>query len=484
MNKNTKAKKTGMSRRAAASGFSAVICIVALAAVIVLNVVIGSLPETLTKYDVSSQRLYEISEQTEAILSGLKTDVTIYHIVTPGSEDATIAGLINRYTAMSDRVTLKKIDPVKNPYFASQYTDTALNENSLIVVSGERSKAVDYYDIYQQSYAADYAYTYDPNSVTTDFCGESEITSAIDFVTNDNLPKLYVLTGHGEQVMSETLSAAITRDNMQLVDLNLLTAEAVPEDAGCVVIIAPGVDISAIELERLRAYMEGGGDLLLISDYAGGELANLYALMDDYGVAPVDGYVFEADPDHYISGYPYHTLPEVISTAITDPLLESGYNVLLTLPQGIEQTRQIDGVYVTTLLQSSEAAYTKETTVEALNSGLAESTEKDASSKSGPFNLAVAINSAKGNVVWFTTPYIIDDFNEQVGYAADQDLVINALGFLTDRPESVSIRGKSLTTDALPMEATDFYAILAGCAVILVLVLAVGIVVVVRRRRH
>ena len=132
-----------------------------------------------------------------------------------------------------------------------------MTSNSLIVTCGDRSKIVDYNDIYESS--VDYTtYSY----TTTGFDGEGQITSAISYVTSENLPVLYTLDGHGEKALDPTIQEDIEKANIEIRTLNLLTEETVPEDAACLLINSPASDIS----EECSPYLSGkwrkGNDLL------------------------------------------------------------------------------------------------------------------------------------------------------------------------------------------------------------------------------
>ena len=107
--------------------------------------------------------------------------------------------------------------------------------NSLIVESSERSRYISYNDIYVQE-ADVYSYTY-----TTSFDGEGAITSAIDYVVTEDLPQLYVLEGHGEEELPSTFKDQVEKENIEVTTFSLLTVEAVPEDADCVMIYPPQV---------------------------------------------------------------------------------------------------------------------------------------------------------------------------------------------------------------------------------------------------
>ena len=54
------------------------------------------------------------------------------------------------------------------------------------------------------------------SSHTTGFDGEGQITSAIGYVTSEDLPILYTLEGHGEKEMDSTIKEDIEKANMDI----------------------------------------------------------------------------------------------------------------------------------------------------------------------------------------------------------------------------------------------------------------------------
>lgn len=113
--------------------------------------IIGSLPSKYTEFDVSSQKLYSIGDETKSYLKKLDKDITIYQVVQSGSEDETLKKLLEKYAEESSHIKVETKDPVVNPKFTSQYTNDEVSANSLIVVCGDRSKVVSYDTIYQSS---------------------------------------------------------------------------------------------------------------------------------------------------------------------------------------------------------------------------------------------------------------------------------------------------------------------------------------------
>ena len=129
--------------------YSMGITAIVIAVLVVINLIVGQIPEKYTQVDVSTQKLYTISDTTVKYLKDMNTDVTIYHIVQSGKEDSVLEKMLIRYEEESKHIKVEKKDPVLYPNFTSQYTSDDVADNSLIVVAGEKSKVISYSDLYE-----------------------------------------------------------------------------------------------------------------------------------------------------------------------------------------------------------------------------------------------------------------------------------------------------------------------------------------------
>lgn len=111
--------------------------------------------------------------------------------------------------------------------FASNYGETSIASNSLIVESEKRHKVVSYNDIY----VVDYSSYYSTGTTEENFDGEGQLTSAIAYVTSETLPMVYSITGHGESSLGTVASDVALKQNVEVKDLNLLSEGAVPRQA-------------------------------------------------------------------------------------------------------------------------------------------------------------------------------------------------------------------------------------------------------------
>ncbi len=454
--------------------YSLIITAVLLAILIVVNIFAATIPTTFTKFDISSSKLYSITSNTKAVVNNLKQDVTIYWIVQADQEDTIIENLLGKYDGLSSHIDVVKKNPDVFPTFAEAYTDEEVLNNSLVVESGERYRFISYEDIYE--YEEDYySYSY----TITGFDGEGAITSAIDYVVSEELPKVYVLEGHGEGDLPTTFSDSMEKENIEGETLSLLTVDEIPEDADAIMIYAPQSDISENEKTMLTDYADNGGKLLVIAGPVGdAELTNLNGLLSEYGVTVETGIVVEGNRNNYAFGYPYILMPTMQSHAITDPLIEDRYYPIVPLAQGMTITDTSGAV--TELMATSSDAFSKVAGFEL------DTYDKEDGDIDGPFSVAVSIETdGAGQIVWFSATDFLDDMYNSYSSGANVNLVMNAVSSLIGEREAISIRVKSIDYNYLTIsEETSSSLKLLMIGVFPLAYLGIGICVIVSKRRR
>ena len=450
--------------------YSLVISAVVLAILVVVNVLVSVLPKNLTKYDISSSRLYSVTSSTKVVVNALQKDVTIYWIVQAEKEDDVIENLLEKYDSLSSHISVVKKNPDIYPAFAAQYTDESVQNNSLVVECGTKSRFIGYDDIYLSD--VDYT-TY---SEVYSFDGEGAITSAIDYVTSDTLPVVYQLEGHGEQELPSFFADQIAKENMELQQFSLLNEDEIPEDAACLLIYAPESDISEEEASILSEYLQNGGKIFVIAGPTeDGILTNLTALLQPYGVTAAEGIVIESDRNYYAFQMPYILLPDIQADDLTDPLIEAHYYILIPMAAGLQNTGSGS---VTELLTSSETAYSK-------SAGYSISTyEKEDGDMDGPFSLAVkASDPGGGELIFVSSSGLLDETINAYSSGANLDFCMNALSSLVGENEAVAIRQKSLSYNYLTISdsvSTMLKAVMIG--VIPAAFVLIGAAVLIGRR--
>jgi ABC-2 type transport system permease protein len=486
-----------MKRQIKKGTFTMLVLLIVIAAVIGANIGVSKLPSSWTKKDMTGDEVYSLSNQSEKIAKAIDQDVTMYLLAPNGSEDTALWEYLKRYADLNSKISIEQIDTDLYPNFASQYTEDEVTANSVIVVSGERSRYVDNGDIYTEEYDyTTYYQTYDQDDiiVTSTFDGEQQLTSALHYVTTEDLPKLYILKGHGEGSLSDystSLEASITADNIETDGLNLISTGEVPEDADCILILDPATDLSDDEVTMLTAYIDAGGKLMVLWGFTDTELPNFKKVLAEFNVETVDGIVIEGNSSNYYQ-YPSFLMPEMEYHTITYPISSANYSVMLPNCQGIQVIDEEDtDCTVSSILTTSEDAFSK---VDGYN---ITTYEKEKNDIDGPFSLGVAVTKTlttdtdadaetetdtasedSAQLVYISSVYFISDEFNQLVSGANADLFLNSVEWLCQQDETISLRSKDIreNTFVAAESVETFYKVLFMVIIPVGILVAGGII--------
>jgi ABC-2 type transport system permease protein len=466
--------------------YSAVISVIVIAVIVIINLALNAVSTKYTMIDVSSQKLYTIGDDTKDVLKKLDQDVTIYYLTDDSDEDATITMLLDNYAANSKHITIEKKDPAVYPGFASQYTDDSLTTNSLIVVSGDKSKCLDYQnDLYisELDYTT-YEYT------NTGFDGEGCVTAAITYVTSDETPVIYNITGHDEASIDSTLQKDIEKLNLQIEDLTLLTEDGIPDDAAGIIISAPASDFSSDDVEKVEKYMDAGGHALIFTNYTDADMKNFKELLKYYNMELADGVVMEGDSSHYTSQNPMYLVPEVsTSSNLTQSVTDSNGLVFSPISQGLTKIDEDSDVSVEYLLTTSDSSYSK-TDVQGMETYAKEDGDVD-----GPFAVGASVYKTIGDddtdgtvqmrmAVFTSASFAMSSADEMVS-GSNFKLITDTISWLTNVDETSSIASKSIDISYLTVSAAKVlrWSVILVAVVPIVILLFGGVVWFVRRKK-
>lgn len=469
------------NKRLINGSYSMIITIIVIAAAVILNLIVNSLPAKLMQKDFSSARLYTLTDTTVKYLETLDKDVELYYICEGGKEDDTISKLLDRYDDESARVSVKQIDPALYPGFTSQYTDESVANNSVIAVCGDRSKVVSE----EFMYITEFNYeTYE--DVKTGFDGEGMITSAIDYVTSDNIPVMYVLNGNGELEIPQEFKTVIAKNNVDIAELNLLTTDSVPSDAAGIIINAPVRDYTQDEASRIISYLENGGKAVIFSNYSADAMPGLDSILENYGVKRDSGIVLEGDADHYIS-YQYSVIPVVDYSEVTERVYTDTY-LVAPMAQPIKSTDVFrSSIEQTPLLETTASAYEK---IDVQNMT---TSEKESGDADGPFVVGMLITEDINNdtqpetkIAYYSTGYIMDaDYNRTVS-GGNEKLIGDTVRYLCSAGEiSSAVPAKTLIVDYLTITdaAANLWTVICVFIIPAAFLVAGGVIWLRRRKR-
>ncbi|MBO4832385.1 MAG: GldG family protein [Oscillospiraceae bacterium] len=275
---------------------------VVIAIVIIFSLFLRQLPSNILEYDISSNKLYEVSDVTKEFIGQLQDDIEITVIQDATQIDERLVKFLDRYEKLSDKLKITYVDPIENP----SVLDTMETDTDTVVVqdmnNGRRNIInINGFDTYEESiFGYDYMYynyyqTYKLNS----FDADGQITSAINAVINERTQMIYYLTGHGESDMNATVEASIYKVGYKTQTVNLLKDGGMPDDCDLLIINIPTSDLADDEYNMIIEYMNGGGKALLVID--DNKLTNFATLMADFGLKINDGML--GDKSNYYTSY-------------------------------------------------------------------------------------------------------------------------------------------------------------------------------------
>ncbi len=320
-----------------------------LGIIIVVNLIAGQLPENIREIDISDNKIYEITDTSRQILKKLDSKVLVKVFAEKDSTDERIRTFIGKYAALSNKIEVEWIDPVLHP---AELTENNVEANTVLVSCEDTGKSTTF--TFDDIIVIDeYSYYMTGNISESEFDGEGQLTSAVNYVTSDAAKQIYYTSGHGENTFSTTVADLLDKNNMQTEELNLLMAEKIPDDCELLFLYAPARDITEDEKEMLEEYLAAGGKVFVILGEA--ETPNLSSILTEYGIEPEQGYI--ADMQRNYQGNYYYIFPELGNvTEMTEGLASD--MVLLINAHGLNVTEPArDTVNVSSFMETSENSY-------------------------------------------------------------------------------------------------------------------------------
>lgn len=467
--------------------------IVTLAVLVFLYLLSDLLP---WRADLTSSRLYSLSDQTRSLVRQVTNDMQVYMFWDKSYMSGELVyhvydyqkNLLRRYTDQNKRLKLEEIDPVMDTEKAEKYK---IEDPGTVVFEyqGNRVK-VPFKDIFEI------------NEGTGDviYKGEIAYTSALKTLLVSKPKVAYILRGHEEispaakhEYGHSRIFDLMQDDNIRIQPLDLIKLKEVPRDAGVVIIGAPTKPIVPQDLDKLKLYLDQGGSVLVLLDYRTDILVN--DVLKDMGLFFFPNLVVE---DEMYSDSPINLVPIVINYKdITAPLLKSSLDVYLPTASGIfllnEEDRRAGYNYIINpLLRSSEFSY-GEVNLEEIKKG---KIKKDAKDLNGPLypsyaarRLEISIytneEGVTTNISESRLAVIGDtDFinNQNFIKYGNSDYFMNTVNFLLRRDQNITTRPKiNVDTPILVSSRARRLYLILTLAVVLGY-FAAGLVIVLRRR--
>jgi ABC-type uncharacterized transport system involved in gliding motility auxiliary subunit len=454
-------------------GYASLVTLGVIAVLLLINLLFTRISPQV---DLTDNKRFSLSGETLQVIGAIKSPVTIYGLWRPGEENREVAEVLGLYLARSRMIRMDLVDPDKNPGFMARYDKNGEGiARGSVLVEGEKGfKIISPFDMYDSTGAA----------------VEKRLTAALLFAGSGETPAIYEISGHGEPALEDlNLKEAVEKENYSLLSLNLLQSE-IPADASAVILNCPRTDLSGGETEKLLAYLEKGGRLLLVMDIMTRELANLNDMLSSYGIRYNYGMVMETDPRRRIGDNPFFIFPGMTDHPIVSPLAEKQTPVIFPNSIGIsELDAKRRTLKISPFLTASAQSFLRR---DLTNSNPAAGSEDDP----GPITLAAAVEDPEYPAENEKQARIVALGSGSLGYSqrgslnfyqqspGNLDLFLNSLTWLEDRPETLSVRSKSLFL--LPLRMNGFLLVIL--VVLFVILVPLGFFIaglaVWLRRRH
>ena len=333
---NTPVKSAGHKRRLRfRAGFTAVI-VVAVAAVLLLNVIVGLVADRYPlTWDISKDKTFSLSEDSIKIAESIENEVDIVVFFDEGAFsnpstgmddlDTTLREFYNALrqfkTRSNGKVDFTFINPSQDPAGFSAYEKYDVKTGDMLLLCGDRYKVRTVFD---DSYAND-LYTIDTTyysisgTVTVESHAEKMLTSSVYSISRGEDHIIQVLTGHSEdsQVI-DGLKSLYELNGYSFEDHAITGSAAFNEKAETMLIAAPSKDYTSEELERIRKWVYNDnnyGRQLLVFINPLADCPNLYEFLEvEYQITVTDELMLETDLNRIMNNNRWAMLADVADT--------------------------------------------------------------------------------------------------------------------------------------------------------------------------
>ena len=373
------------------------------------------------RFDLTSEKLFTLSDQSKKVAQGLKSDVNIARfdkVPSPQLND-----LMGEYRNLSDHIKFQNVDPQEKPEIAKELGATHMGD--VIVASGSRKQPLEP--------GPDGSFS------------EQDVTSAILKVTHDKVKTVCFVTGHGEKSLTDEgaegysqVDQGLKREGYDTKSVNLVTENGVPQTCDVTVLAGPKQALFSQESALVGKYLDNGGKALIEVDPETDP--KLDPVFQAWNINVASNVVVDASGVGRLFGTGPDT-PLVVDygeSPITKKLQGGMTFFQLARTVTIADKSKSDPVAVE-LLKTSPRSFTIPKLVREVRFD---------PKTAGPLSLGVAANRAEGANTARLVVIGNSSFaeNQWVGLQHNGDLFFNAVDWLAQDENLISIRPKSATS--------------------------------------
>jgi ABC-type uncharacterized transport system involved in gliding motility auxiliary subunit len=417
------------SRRSSRLGTNTAILSLAVLAILVIVNFVGFRHHK--RFDLTSEKLFTLSDQTRKIVSGLQQDITIVRFAKTSAPQ--FDDLMAEYKNLGPHIKVRTIDPQEKPEVAKDYGATRMGD--VIVAAGSRKENLEA--------SPDGSFS------------EEAITGAILKVTRDKTTGVCFVTGHGEKSLGDGSAEGYTvadqrlkKEGYETKTVNLATGDSVPSDCDVLVIAGPKQSFFPQEVAMVGKYLDGGGKALIEVDPDTD--SKLDGIFQAWNINLGKNVIIDASGAgrFFGTGPTYPIVLQYGDSPITKALARTMTFFPLARTVSIADKQRPDPRLVE-LLTTSQASFT----IPRLEKGQKEVSFDPKTGTTGPLSLGVAGDRAAnghearlvviGNSEFAANPWF--------GAQSNGDLFLNTIDWLAQDENLISIRPKSATNRRLEL---------------------------------
>ena len=468
---------------------------------IVLFIILNAWARTkaTAQIDLTENKIYTLSQTSKDQLESLDKEVMIY--IYGYDETSSYVNFVMQYADLNDNIEYEIVTTESNYEVINEYDLDSTGYGALVIVCGDKDVTL----------YPDYEFTsYDYTSYTTIDLTEESITNAIINVSTEDPTKIYFVTGHGEFSIDYYVTEMVSSLEelvYECEELNLFTADEIPDDCDILVFLSPESDISSTEADMVKEYVNNGGDLVVYwykSD-ADTDFTNFQSVLDLYGAGVEYGLLYEGSSSNYRYSQ-YYIVPEASSySEITEDIATGGYVTLLPFAQRV-LTNDVDEDNVTVsteeLLYTSSSCYNI-TDEDTINQGLSlDGVEQDSYTVAQKYTRTLTISESdsededsedtettESELILVGCSYFVIDggYYSSSSGSANETFVLNSFASLAGETNLITIQKYASSSSSFTKTPTAFADSIVKLIIfgVPILVILVGITIwAVRRRKR
>lgn len=504
----------GRKKRFKYGALSVTVTVIFVAAIVLINIIFNMMLDRFyITADLTDNSMYSIDNTTVDYIKGIEDNIRLTVTVeesdfeNAGSYYKQVSEIVKTFAANNPKITAQYLDLDSNPAFYSSYGAT-LTAGSIIIESEKTGRNViitpnDYLspkysfngnEITAETYSMYYQLGYGSSgALTVEYYAAAErcFLSGIMNVTNDDPVRVAVLT-EDYGASSPTALVSMLEANAYIVEeLKLSSVEKIDSDIDFAILFAPIYDLSNDDLNKIDIWLDNGckydKNFMYVAASTVDVLPNINAYLKDWGLSMDSGYVYQTNDYAFNGGSTYQILE------FKEGDYSGGVDTQTKQTQG-DRFKPIELLFDEYSIYKTEAIVSSyEGSVVAPFDGL-DGFDPSKAERSGAFPVVAGssktfyegVEPHQSRIYAVSGHYILDRSFMEAAYLNNSDIFLNIFNFASGKDNvEISVSPKSFSVQTFEITASQVRAITIVFAVAVpLLVVAAGVVVIVRRKRR